>query len=323
MLTPPSTGKKRKKIDEVETLQKENADLKIALTCCRAALAEAPRLGQHILILFVGPERQLITMHTNLIAASTAHWLYTVPARLNGLIHLVDQDPELVAIWRLYLYTGKVWSQWDGDFDEADDGEQPVHEDREWHRLMLLYVLARSLRDEAFGNKVLDSIFEKANISDRYPTDLAAEVWEHTTWGDNLRKVIIDLHVWKGQGTGIRESHADRNGPTDFLDRVRTSLTIAGDRVKDAGITLPWANSSNRCAKYHTHHFTHYCGIEVMDLTEAGNMYEQAAGPRMFSGRESGVPRASLLIGFKNYWKRGTLDDEQQHVWRLEEFMTA
>lgn len=139
-------------------------------------------------------------MHTNLIAASTAHWLYTVPARLNGLIHLVDQDPELVAIWRLYLYTGKVWSQWDGDFDEADDGEQPVHEDREWHRLMLLYVLARSLRDEAFGNKVLDSIFEKANISDRYPTDLAAEVWEHTTWGDNLRKVIIDLHVWKGQG---------------------------------------------------------------------------------------------------------------------------
>ncbi|PPJ53391.1 hypothetical protein CBER1_01002 [Cercospora berteroae] len=279
MLSPPSTGKKRKRIDEVEVLKKKVIDLEAALARCRASLADALKLGQQILFLFVGPEPQFITLHTNTLALPTAHWLYNVPTRLNGLIHLVDQDPELVAIWRLHLYTGKIWSQWDGDIDDIDDGEQTVHEDREWHRLMLLYVLAKSLSDEAFGNKILDSIFEKVELSDRFPTDLAAEVWEHTTWGNNLRKVIVDLHVWKGQGSGLREPHADRNGPADFLNRVRTGLTTAGGKVKDAAVTLPWATASNRCAKYHRHHYTDYCGIEVMDLTEAGNLYEPSAGP--------------------------------------------
>lgn len=43
MLSPPSTGKKRKRIDEVDRLKKKVIDLEAALVRCRAPLADAPK----------------------------------------------------------------------------------------------------------------------------------------------------------------------------------------------------------------------------------------------------------------------------------------
>jgi hypothetical protein len=36
-------------------------------------------------------------------------------------------------------------------------------------------------------------------LQDRSPTGLATEVYAHTTQGDKLRALLVDLHVWKGK----------------------------------------------------------------------------------------------------------------------------
>ncbi|KAI5369602.1 hypothetical protein Slin15195_G004770 [Septoria linicola] len=282
MPSPPrsTAGNKRKRNDveiELEETKKKVITLESQLTRCRAPLSKAPKLAQQILFLFVGPEPQFMTLHTNILPKIVCDYLYTITSRPRGFIHLVDLDPQLFALYRLYLYTGQVWSQWDGDTDVEDDGQRATHEDCEWHRLMLLYVLAMTLRDETFANKIIDSIVEKVDETDRYPTDLATEVWESTSEGDRLRKLIVDLHVWKGQGTGVRRPHADQDGPDAFLDMVRLGLQRAGHRVSLASITQPWETAGSRCAVYHSHKRTEYCSIEVLDLTEAGDVYEYGA----------------------------------------------
>ena len=73
-------------------------------------------------------------------------------------------------------------------------------------------VVAAELRDEVFGNKCIDALKEKCNLSDSFPTGMAKEIYERTKASEGmgagsrsdeaekLRKLYVDFHVWGMQG---------------------------------------------------------------------------------------------------------------------------
>lgn len=240
----------------------------------------AYRLGDHITILSVGVDFETIYLHTNLIPAQTKDWI-TCHGMINNLIYpLIDESADMLRRYRLFLYTGKIASK-DEDVASLHPG------DSEWHQLVLMYLFAGKIRDEKFGNVVINALVEKVQDEDTWPTGLAHEVYEETKKGNQLRRLYVDLHIWVGQGmsstmslkseffadlvagSGIQAPHDDRKGPTEFLRNVRLGLAVAGERIYDSEAEAPW--QKDLCKNYHKHEMTSVCGTEeaeVIDLTE-------------------------------------------------------
>jgi len=77
-------------------------------------------------------------------------------------IYLIDDLPETFDVYRLFLYTGKIFSNnAQTDQDGADNGDTETHDDREWMRLAHMYVMGLDLGDEQFRNTVVDALVEK------------------------------------------------------------------------------------------------------------------------------------------------------------------
>ena len=105
------------------------------------------------------------TIHTALIPASTRAILEE-RARQNMVqqqpIYLIDSLPESFEVYRLFLYTGNIYSSYDQeDQDDIDNGQAETHGDREWVRLAHVYLLGLNLDDEKFRNAVIDVLIEK------------------------------------------------------------------------------------------------------------------------------------------------------------------
>lgn len=105
------------------------------------------------------------TIHTALIPASTRAILEE-RARQNMVqqqpIYLIDSLPESFEVYRLFLYTGNIYSSYDQeDQDDIDNGQAETHGDREWVRLAHVYLLGLNLDDEKFRNAVIDALIEK------------------------------------------------------------------------------------------------------------------------------------------------------------------
>ena len=94
-------------------------------------------------------------------------------------------------------------------------------------------------------------------ISDRYPTGIASEVCSTTTPGDNLRELLVDVHVWKGRGTGVKPPHGDAQASARFLQDVITGLATAGAEAYEDEVEMSWEEAP--CAYYHTYNATGLC----------------------------------------------------------------
>jgi hypothetical protein len=78
--------------------------------------------------------------------------------------YTINAMPETFEIYRNWLYTDKsklFCHDAEGDQDFADDGNGAAHEDREWMRLALAYLLGLKFGDEGFCNAVIDGLVEK------------------------------------------------------------------------------------------------------------------------------------------------------------------
>ncbi|CAK4033519.1 Hypothetical predicted protein [Lecanosticta acicola] len=239
-------------------------------TSARTSTRSAPSIGNHVLLLFVGAARELITLHTNLLPEITQAYLQA-RAIAAPFHQLPDESPGTVRIYRDYLYTGKIHSV--AENDDTDELGGGITSQGEWSCLAQLYLLGIEVRDERFANQVIDSIIDKVEEDadeQHYPTGLANEVWTGTKTGDKLRKLIVDLHIWVGKGHGIDEQgqHDDRNGPMDFKHKVAMGVLKNRQAIYDSEIKAPW--EVNAC-QYHAHLSTQPCGmkdVEIVDLTE-------------------------------------------------------
>jgi hypothetical protein len=77
-------------------------------------------------------------------------------------IYLINDLPETFEVYRLFLYTGKIFSNnAQTDQDRADNGLDETHGDREWMRFAHLHLMGLDLDDEKICNTVLDALVEK------------------------------------------------------------------------------------------------------------------------------------------------------------------
>jgi hypothetical protein len=106
-------------------------------------------------------------IHTALLSTRTIAILdsvisYPYPGMPICFYTVNDTMYETFGIYRGFLYTGKLFSHdAEGDQDFADDGDGDAHEDREWARLELAYLLGLKMGDEKFCNTVIDALIEK------------------------------------------------------------------------------------------------------------------------------------------------------------------
>lgn len=213
-------------------------------------------MGTHILFLFIGEQRQLLTVHTDLLHTATKTYLNDRFAR-DQVCWLQEEDASTAELWRSFLYTGCIFSSDETtDQDTRDYGRAESHADGEWTKLAHCYFFAKVVRDEAFGNAAVTALIEKVKETERFPTGLAGEVYTYTQTGDKLRALIVDLHVWLGAGTCLVAPHEDAEGPVEFLQDVIAEMAEAGGKAREDGERL-W--ESDPCA-YHEHRVTSRCG---------------------------------------------------------------
>lgn len=118
-----------------------------------------------------------------------------------AIYQLPNDDVSIVESYRLFLYTGKLFSIAVENQDHPDDGVSETHADAEWTKLAHCYIFGITVKDERFANAAVSALVEKMIEIDRYPTGIASEVYACTPRDDNLRRFIVDLHVYKGQGS--------------------------------------------------------------------------------------------------------------------------
>ncbi|KAK3725079.1 hypothetical protein LTR37_000590 [Vermiconidia calcicola] len=214
----------------------------------RKQLSRAPKLGNHVLFLFIGPQRELVTLHTEIIPTAVQEHINERSAGLQ-LYELAEQDPD---IFRIYpsaqqtatVQTAMTWKR---------------YSDAEWTRLAHLYLLGVTLKDEKFANTVITCIIEKMGEADRYPTGIASEVYACTPAGDGLRELIVDVHVWKGHGTWISAPHDDADAPKELFTDVIAALAKVGGEIHEEGALMPWEGRGKECMRYHAHEGTARC----------------------------------------------------------------
>lgn len=214
------------------------------------------RLGNHILFLFVGPGRELVTLHSELLP-ETAKFYINGQSGASGLYQLPDEDVDTFNTYRLFLYTGRIYTVHPENIERPDNGRQETHNDAEWVKLAYCYFFGLLVKDDRFTNACISAIVEKVKETERFPSGIASDVYEYTTEGDKLRKLIVDLHVWFGKGSCIKKPHEDADGPKEFLQDVINGLALAGPEIHDEEIEMPWER--NVC-RYHTHSVWAQCG---------------------------------------------------------------
>ncbi|OQO04845.1 hypothetical protein B0A48_07862 [Cryoendolithus antarcticus] len=158
----------------------------------RFSIDEAPKLGTYMLVLYVGPYRTLTTIHNDVLPTSTIialRGLYQY-----GFAHLEAHSVESFELYRVWLYTGKLCTRIPNEEEEVG-AEDAVWVDCEWGRMANAYFLAVDLRDEKFGNAIVDAMIEKVDGSEYYPTSLAADLYASTPQGDGMSRLIVDFHV--------------------------------------------------------------------------------------------------------------------------------
>ncbi len=207
-------------------------------------------------MVFVGPARELFTLHSNLLPEATQAYINQVSTGL-PTFQLPSEDPDIFRIYRSWLYDKHLYTVTPGDEETDITGHVALHKDAEWLRLAHCYLLGREMKDERFANASLSSIVEKMAAMDTYPTGIATEIYEHTQIGDKLRKLIIDVHVWKGLGQWIRAPHDDAEGPFEFVRNVLNGMAEAGSEIYDEKCKAPW--EEDLCGAYHWHEVSEKC----------------------------------------------------------------
>ena len=197
----------------------------------------------------------MITVHYDLLPEATKAYIEEQNAGQH-IYQLPDDDIDTVQIYRSFLYNGHIYSIREASENRSGNSTQRVHVDGEWTKLAHCYIFAVTVHDEKFANACVTAIVEKMAAIDWYPTGIANEVYSFTNGGDNLRKLLVDVHVYKGLGQWVRPPHDDANGPVEFLQDVISGLAAVWSEVYEEDVMMPW--EENVCA-YHSHQVTFRC----------------------------------------------------------------
>ena len=161
-----------------------------------------------------------------------------------GKVCLTDHDPSLFNVYLQFLYTSKIHSS-------AADDVKENGEDREWDRLIGLYLMGDHFVDAKLMNASVDAMIDKWKTGKRWPLGYAHRIYENTMTGSPLRRLIVDFHVHLGVGMALaRSSQQESDAPKEFFIDAITEFAKVGAALFEKDTPEPW--DVDQC-RYHVH----------------------------------------------------------------------
>lgn len=162
--------------------------------------------------MLIGPEesQQTYTIHKHLICNSSK-FFHAACSKLwaegkEKLVRLPEANPEAFQAYVVWVYTGRVI------INKADDVS-------EINQTIRLYLLGDVLDDRSLRNEAMRALVRQNGKWKVQPSvELIQEIWDSTTSGSRLRKMIVDLII-------MRRSRDNMTGIADFPKDILHELT--------------------------------------------------------------------------------------------------
>lgn len=119
--------------------------------------------------------------------------------------------------------------------------------DKEWQRLVDCWILGDKLSSVSFKDATCDAICDKVRSMSGWPTALHQSIYPASTKMVDIRKLMVDIAVWKWR-TGTLENCEMDESWNEFFKDVMVKLHKTSEKERN-GIP-PFANPH---CKYHEH----------------------------------------------------------------------
>lgn len=210
-----------------------------------SAVLTCSSLGSSLVLVMVGSPSQSFQIHRSLIMANSDFFRLALNGQWlerEGKVVLKEIDAAPFDGYVQYLYTGKIFTQHEGDVDQENNT------DAEWGRLVEMYFLGDFITDVRFMNTVMDAIIEKVMQTREWPAGHTQAIYDMTPDNSPLRRLISDLHVYWGINFNLSYALQNTGAPKEFFqDVARTMVTLYHS---PPGSLPPW--EVDRCV-YHDH----------------------------------------------------------------------
>jgi hypothetical protein len=152
--------------------------------------------------------------------------------------YLPKHDPKIFAHYLHCVYRDAVpfFDWWeDGDDDNASYTMDVIctesdFADYYYEYLVKLYTTADSLQDPITANMAIDEVRRISQKARRPQSDALDHAFDHTSPGDNMRKVLADIYIFSGDG-----DLDDIDYPADFLKLVVERFTAMREKNSKVG----------------------------------------------------------------------------------------
>lgn len=163
-------------------------------------------------------------------------------------VNLTEDDPDIFAIFALFIHTGKIFSTRDGDIEIYPDGSR---RDKEWARLARAWVLGDKLQATAFKEAIADAICDKVVLDRKWPLTLHQIIYSSTTPAvKGVRRLCVDIAVAKWDARTLKCTMRDEEWSEFFEDVAVRLLALRkrGEKCESAEIEF-----GEPGCRYHAH----------------------------------------------------------------------
>jgi hypothetical protein len=157
------------------------------------------------------------------------------------VISLSDHDPEAFALWRTWIYTGKLAILPETPFPPESVDERTAH----YSILAHAYVLGDYLVDVAFMNAIADVYVLNARGIDNtralYPSNEEIGVlYDGTSPDSPIRKLLVDIWMYRGKVEWLEKETEEGILPREFLVEVVRELLKLKKLKEGETMSRPW-----------------------------------------------------------------------------------
>ncbi|KAK5697053.1 hypothetical protein LTR17_024047 [Elasticomyces elasticus] len=221
----------------------------------RRSAAEAPTTSTRMVTVHVGSgsKRRTFDLYEHILMEHSEFFKAALKPSSNWLegqqrsVSLPEDCPDHFEIFFHFLNKGCLFASREDDFREKKAiGLCAL--DHEWNRLTKCWVLGQKLLSTSFKDAAVDAIIEKMQSSGRFCRDLGDTPFDESSPSRALRKLMVDVVVYKwSQKTWAEEGDGLSRFPNFLLDVARAQSKIS---KKGLPTTLPWAGDD---CTYHEH----------------------------------------------------------------------
>lgn len=212
---------------------------------CRTSASLGIDLGAEGIVLRVGKEGDTgdFLIHRPILTRRSAFMKEALEGEWkearSGVIAMPDDEPEIVALYQKWLYSGRVFSKPPRSVGTQGDV-------KEYEKLVKCFVLGEKLLDGTFKDCVVDTIVSVLVATHLFDPTLTELIYENTPPSSPLRKLWQDVYIFCGSTSWLDDRHGIHS---DFvLDLSRRQMGFwQGLRPQDGAKMLV-----EPCA-YHEH----------------------------------------------------------------------